>query len=377
MPWKECSIMTQRLKLIEQMLLPGSNIGELAASAGISRKTAYKWLSRYKERGFAGLADRSRSAISRPNRASSMTEEVVIELHHKFPYWGPYKLNQYLIHNQVLSAVPSHTTIGRILKRYDCEVIKSHRQQKAYTRFERSQPNDLWQMDFKGHFMLQSKRCHPLTIIDDHSRFSIALDGCLEQSGSLIETHLTRVFKEYGMPQQINTDNGSPWGSRGGPSKLFIWLAKLGIELSYSRPYHPQTNGKDERFHRTLKLEVLHDREYRSLSSIQEAFDYWRHSYNFERPHQGIDNQTPSTRYQVSTRCFPDKMPEPEYSTDEVVKKACKKSALFRFKGHRFRAGKGLAGEYISIRETNQNDQFSIFFMNRFIKKFSMSDAID
>lgn len=232
-------------------------------------------------------------------------------------------------------------------------------------------------MDFKGSFMTEYHRCYPLTILDDYSRFSIGLKACKNEQSLTVKEHLTTIFKEFGLPDQINVDNGNPWGASDLESytSLKIWLIKLGVSLTHSSPYHPQTNGKDERFHRSLKLEVLHQRHYKDCADIQRAFDYWRHIYNYKRPHYGIANHTPHTRYQVSARTFPDQLPEAEYVRDEVVKKvsAC---GLFRFKGGRYRAGKGLIHERIAIKETDKCDEFAIYFMDRFIKKFALREAV-
>jgi transposase InsO family protein len=274
--------------------------------------------------------------------------------------------------------VPSHPTIGNILKRHDCEVIKNNKSNPAKKRFEREQANELWQMDFKGSFMTKAHRCYPLTILDDHSRFSIGLKACKNETGATVKMHLTKVFEVFGLPEQINVDNGNPWGSSDLDSltSLNVWLIKLGIKLTHSSPFHPQTNGKDERFHRSLKLEILHQREYKNEDDIQKAFDTWQHIYNYKRPHQGINNEIPSSRYQVSRRKFSDKLPEYNYGSDEIVRKVSDKTGLFRFKGKRYRAGKALSNEHIAIKETEQTNRFAIYLMDKFIKQFSLQEFI-
>lgn len=283
-----------------------------------------------------------------------------------------------MINNHILSHVPSHTTIGKILKRHGYEVIKNQKSHSAKKRFERPQPNDLWQMDFKGSYMTKISRCYPLTIIDDHSRFSIGLKACPDETNKTVKRHLTTIFKEFGLPEQINVDNGNPWGASDLESytSLNIWLIKLGIRLSHSAPYHPQTNGKDERFHRTLKLEVLHQREYNNHKHMQSTFDQWQHIYNFKRPHQGINNQTPSTRYHTSSRELPHRLDTFNYEDGEVVRKVSRENGYFRFKGGRYRAGKALGSEYIAIRETDKTDQFAIYFRDSLIKKFTLRESV-
>jgi transposase InsO family protein len=372
LPWNEESVMCQRQGLIEQLLLPDVNVSEVCHSFKISRKTAYKWLSRYREGGLSSLSNRSKEPRSQPNKLSADIEERIVLLHHEHPYWGPRKLRDYMLHVQAMTEVPSHTTFARVLKRHSCEVITSNKSKPARIRFEREQPNDLWQMDFKGSFMTENKRCYPLTILDDCSRFSISLTACNNETSTVVKSHLTSIFMEFGLPNQINVDNGNPWGSADLTSytSLQIWLMKQGIKLTHSAPFHPQTNGKDERFHRTLKLEVLHQRSYKP-DEIQGVFNTWKHKYNYERPHEALGGKTPSHIYRVSSKQFSEKPIAFEYE-EGIVKKIHATNGTFRFKGERFKAGKGFNGEYIAIKETNKSDEFAVFFMDNFIKKVKL-----
>ncbi len=372
LPWNEESVMCQRQRLIEQLLLPDVNVSEICKTFKISRKTAYKWLSRYYEGGLSSLSNQSKEPRIQPNRLSGDLEERIVMLHHEHPYWGPRKLRDYLLHVQEMADVPSHTTFARVLKRHDCEVIKNNKSKPARIRFEREQPNDLWQMDFKGSFVTESKRCYPLTILDDCSRFSISLTACENETSKVVKGHLTTIFMEFGLPNQINVDNGNPWGSADLTSytSLQIWLMKLGIKITHSAPFHPQTNGKDERFHRTLKLEVLHQRSYKS-NEIQGVFNAWKHKYNYERPHEALGGKTPSHVYRVSSKQFSEKPIAFEYE-EGVVKKIHPTDGTFRFRGEMFKAGKGFNGEYVAIKETDKSDEFAVFFMDNFIKKVKL-----
>lgn len=378
MPWNEESVMCQRRRMIEQLMLPNVNVKEVSESFNVSRKTAYKWLKRYRESGIEGLSSANREPHSQPHKVDSSFEELVVATHKEYPYWGPRKLRDYLLHVEEISDVPSHTTFARILKRNDCHVIKSNKSSPAKIRFEKDKPNELWQMDFKGSFMTDLYRCYPLTILDDYSRYSISLQACKNEQCETVQTHLTGIFKLFGLPKQINVDNGNPWGAADlkSTTSLQIWLLKLGIRLSHSSPYHPQTNGKDERFHRTLKLEVLHDRKYKHLNDVQSVFNQWQHVYNYKRPHEALNGKTPCSCYQVSLIKFPDTLRKAEYESDCVVRKVSEQSGLFRFKGKRYRAGKGLGGENIAIKETQNADEFAVFFMEHFIKKFKLQQAV-
>jgi transposase InsO family protein len=266
---------------------------------------------------------------------------------------------------QDIQRLPSATTFARVLARNQREVIKNAKSAPATKRFERKQPNELWQMDFKGHFMTEAHRCFPLTILDDYSRFSINLSACRDETTDSVKSHLTHCFKAYGLPDQINVDNGDPWGSTDleSTTAIAIWLMKHGVRLTYSAPYHPQTNGKDERFHRALKLEVLHQKKYRSCHAIQKNFDEWRHTYHYIRPHMALNGLAPATRDQSSSRAYRETMNRVEYDSTETI----------RINGERYKVGKGLRGEYVAIREANGEGVCSVFFIDLFIKKINLA----
>ena len=373
MPWNEVNLMKQRLQLIEDLLLPGANVSATCRAYNISTKTAYKWLNKYQEGGYEALANQSRAPKNRPLQTTQALEDTIVSTHHEFPYWGPDKLRHVLV-DRGISSVPSATTIGRVLSRRHCKVIKSNRLDPATKRFERDEPNELWQMDFKGSFMTQLHRCYPLTIIDDHSRYSLEVRACGNEQTGTVKHHLFSCFKQYGLPLQINVDNGNPWGDAGlgGLTHLAVWMMKLGIRLTHSAPYHPQTNGKIERFHRTLKLEVLHHKQYQSCQHIQKTFDHWRHTYNYQRPHAALKGSVPSSRYYPSSRQFTGKLHLPAYGSGEIIRKVNDLHGTISFKGSQYRVGKGLCGEHIAIRETDSQQEYAIFFMDNFIKKIKL-----
>ncbi|WP_192365032.1 integrase core domain-containing protein, partial [Mesorhizobium mediterraneum] len=177
---------------------------------------------------------------------------------------------------------------------------------QPFIRFEHEAPNDLWQMDFKGHVALHGGRLHPLTVLDDHSRFSIALSACADQTTATVKARLIAAFRRYGLPWRIATDNGPPWGDggRNNFTLLTVWLIEAGVAVSHSRPCHPQTLGKDERFHRSLKAEALQGPPFADLAKAQDAFDRWRHVYNTVRPHDALGGAVPLDRYRVSQRQY-------------------------------------------------------------------------
>jgi len=208
-------------------------------------------------------------------------EQAVVRLREKHP-WGGRKIHRRL---QVLGYpdVPAPSTITGILRRHARLAPSSSC--ASFTRFERKVANELWQMDFKGHFALgNAQRCHPLTVLDDHSRFSLCLKACANERTDTVQQALTRTLRRYGLPQQLIVDNGAPWGSDQTHylTPLTVWMMRLGIRVAHSRPYHPQTLGKEERFHRTLKAEVLAVRVFRDLDHTQHHFDRWRIHYKYD-----------------------------------------------------------------------------------------------
>ena len=300
---------------------PGANVRELCRRAGISPTTGYKWLARYRLEGAAGLADRSRASSRRArNRTPAAVEAKVVAIREEHPAWGGRKIQQ---RSGDGPSAALASTITAILRRHDRLDGPEPAKRAAWTRFERAEPNELWQMDFKGHFPLAKGRCHPLTVLDDHSRYALGIEACDNEQDLTVRDRLTRLFRRYGLPFAMLMDNGSPWGDSGSqPFTIFTtWLMRLGIRVSHGRPYHPQTQGKDERFHRSLKAEVLAGRTFESMDQAQAALDAWRQVYNTKRPHEGIGLVTPDTRYRMSARSLPERIEPPEYEPQAIVRK--------------------------------------------------------
>lgn len=226
-------------------------------------------------------------------------------------------------------------------------------------------PNLLWQMDFKGRTQLACGTwCHPLTIIDDHSRFAVALEACGDERMETVRDRLEPVLRRHGLPLAFYTDNGNPWGT-GVPNqwtRLRVWLLKLGIDVIHARPYHPQGRGKNERFHRSLKAEVLAFAPLHGLAQAQKAFDRWREIYNRHRPHQGIGMAVPASRYSPSPRPFPSRLPEPVYDGGEIVRRVGTTKAYVSFKGKLWRVPGAFRNETVAIRPTGRDGLYGICF---------------
>jgi len=375
MPWKESSRMSSRLEFVMLASAPGVNMQAICQSFGISRKTGYKWRDAYLQRGEDGLADRSRRPLSSPKRCGDELEAAVLALHDSYPCWGARKLKALL---PEAAGNPHPNTIVAILRRHGRQLVPHvDAVQPANSRFEHEAPNRLWQMDFKGHIALtnvRAGRCHPLTVLDDHSRFSLCLAACSGEDRLQVQAALTRTFLTYGLPERITCDNGTPWGTAGHGtlSRLEVWLMRLGIRVSHSRPYHPQTQGKDERFHRTLKRELLNRFGFSSIAACQESFNTWRDQYNLIRPHEALGQKAPVTRYTPSARSLPAQLAPIEYDEGDTVRKVRRHGQVY-FGGRHFFVGEGLYDELVAIRPTDEDGIFKVVFCEKEVSRIDLT----
>jgi transposase InsO family protein len=362
MPWKATSTMSLRLEFVTFATLEGANVRALCRRYSISPQAAYKWIARYKAHGPDGLRDRPRRPAGSPRRTDEELERRVLQLRDAHPAWGGRKLHARLRALGV-AEVPAPSTITAILRRHgrlDSGRAAAHR---PFVRFEHAAPNELWQMDFKGHFATACGRCHPLTVLDDHSRFALALVACADERAETVQAQLTGVFRRYGLPRRLLCDNGSPWGGTAERpyTALGVWLLRLGVRLGHGRPYHPQTQGKDERFHRTLEAEVLQGRSFSDLAECQHRFDPWREVYNHQRPHEALAMAGPASRYQPSARAFPEELPAWEYGAGDQVRKVCSEGTI-SFRGRVAELGKAFRGQRVAVRPTTCEGVFEVYF---------------
>jgi transposase InsO family protein len=363
MPWQENPVMDQREDFVRVALAPGANVAELCRRFGISRSNAYKWLARHRAEGREGLCDRSRRPRRSPTRSSQSTEAEVLRIRDESNNaWGARKIAK-VMRDRDHNAVPSLSTITEILRRNGRLDARKHEYPGPLQRFERAQPNELWQMDFKGHFCLAEGRCHPLTVLDDHSRYSLTIGACGNEQDGTVRARLVLVFRCYGLPFAMLMDNGAPWGDAGHqPHTIFTaWLMRLGIQVIHCRPFHPQTQGKDERFHRSLKAEVLNGNSFRDLIDCQRAFERWRRIYNHERPHEALAMATPAERYRASPRPFPETLAAIEYAAGDVVRKVNINGDI-SFKGRTVSVGKAFRHQPVALRSTAEDGVFNIHY---------------
>lgn len=353
----------------------GANIRELCRRFSISPATAYTLLARYRQEGADGLRDRSRRPVHSPLHTDPAMEAAVCAVRVAHPAWGGRKIHRYLL-DRGGSAVPAASTVTDILRRHELLDPAQAAAHRAWQRFEAVAPNDLWQMDFKGHIALRQGRCHPLTVLDDHSRYSLALEACGDERSGTVQGRLIALFTRYGLPWRLLTDNGAPWGDGGSRyTALTVWLLRLGIAVSHGRPYHPQTQGKEERFHRTLKAEVLAGEPFVDLTMAQGAFDRWRLSYNHERPHEALGLATPSSRYVPSPRRYPERLPAIEYGPGDAVRKVQYDGEL-SFANRIFRVSKAFRGERVAVRPMATDGMMAIYFMTHRIAEIDLRDPV-
>ena len=373
MPWREVSAVDQRREFVRLALLEGSNRRELCRRFGISPQTGYECLSRYAG-GDTALEDRSRRPLSSPLRTEAAMEEEVLAVRDAHPAWGARKIAAVIARNG--GSPPAPSTIHAILTRHG-RIAPPAGGPRAELRFEKAAPNQLWQMDFKGWSRLSSGQAlHPLTVVDDHSRFALCLDACADETRQTVIASLERVFGTYGLPQAFFVDNGKPWGDSHDTrwTRLGVWLLKLGVDLIHARPHHPQSRGKNERFHRSLDEEVLALKPLHDFSAAQRAFDAWREIYNFERPHGALDHNVPASRYRVSQRSMPDKLPEPDYGADAIVRSVSSTKAYVVFKGRNWKVPQAFCGERIAIRQLSRDGTYGLFFASHQIATIDLTE---
>lgn len=320
MPWKSSSIMEERIKFVLLANQESVDFSSLCRSFGISRPTGYRWVNRYNTTSsLSALAEYSRTPHRIANKTSPKNERYIIELRQKYG-WGAKKLRILLLREKIDMKV---ATINRILKRNDLIHRKdSHR--PALKRFERDTPNELWQMDFKGDYPSGSGRCYPLSLLDDHSRYGLGLYALKHQDTETVFSCLVDTFERYGVPEAILTDHGVPWWSTSnnrGLTRLSVRLINQGIKLYFSGIRHPQTQGKVERFHRTLEDAVRHHGRPSTMAGWKELLEFFLLEYNSIRPHEALSMDTPTEHYQPSQKAYNPNPLSWEYPEGSVVEK--------------------------------------------------------
>lgn len=365
MPWKRIKPMDQKIQLIADWQTKNFDKTDLSKKYGISRKTVYKWINRYQEQGVEGLKDQDRIPRYSPNITPDNIVDLIIKEKLKNRKRGPKKIYSQLKRQYPYIDFPTPSTIGDWLKKYALVNTRKRRLRvPPYTApfVDCQAPNFVWSADYKGQFYTRDSRvCYPLTISDNYSRY---LFGCQCLVGPRYEptrTVFETVFKEYGLPDVIRVDNGTPFAGKclGGLSRLSVWWIQLGIIPERIDKGCPQQNGRHERMHRTLKEEAL-DTVALNMKEQQERFDSFRIDYNNYRPHEALKQETPSSHYKKSTRPYVEKPVMPDYDFDYTVRYV-RHNGEIKFKGNKYYLTELLTGQPIGLKEIN-DAQWEIYY---------------
>jgi transposase InsO family protein len=367
MPWKEICAMDQKTQMIKLWKSDRYTINDLSILHDVSRKTVYKWIRRYQAEGSPGLEDRSRAPLRHQNATSDEMIALIIAMKKRHPRWGPKKIIASLKEQYGTMRYPAISTVSEILKRKGLVTprMRRHRTRPYTAPFtECENPNDVWSADFKGQFRMgNSKLCYPLTITDNYSRYLLCCTVLKHPSYKETRPCFERVFKEFGLPVAIRTDNGTPFASigLGSLSKLSVWFMKLGIQPERIAPGHPEQNGRHERMHRTLKATTASPPK-RNRTVQQKAFDTFIHEYNYERPHEALGQKPPATVYRKSHWRYPGRLSKTLYRTDALVRKVNRNGEI-KWKGKAIFISKSLIGEHIALKQKEEH-LWQIWFMH-------------
>ena len=323
MPWKETCAMDEKQRFIKTLLRGRHSMSECCRLFGVSRETGHKMWRRFQKEGLRGLEERSRAPKHRPQAISAQMAHRLCELRRDHPTWGPVKLVGYLANRFPEDRFPAPSTVGELLKREG--LVRARKRRARPGRYESELggyygPNAVWGADYKGEFRCTNgKRCYPLTISDGFSRALLRCQGLCSTNRFDAQKVFDGAFREFGLPDAIRTDNGSPFSGPSGVSQLSIWWVLLGIRPVRIARGKPTQNGRHERIHRTLKQDLLRFGVEKNLRAQQRAFERFMQEYNQERPHQALGNVTPASRYVASPRRYPTKLREPEYADETEV----------------------------------------------------------
>lgn len=367
MSWETKTVMEQREQFVKEATGGNGTITALCRKYGISRKTGYKWLNRAAE-GLQ-LCDQSRRPNQQPSKTADELEALIVQMRLSHPAWGG-KTIRAVLEAAGVEGLPSDKTCCNILKRNGLIDPAESAKHTAFQRFEKHHCNEMWQTDFKGDFLLgNGVRCYPLTILDDHSRYSIRIEP--KVSATDVKSSFIAAFQEYGLPNSVLSDNGSQFaGAHRGLSTFERFLIDLDILPIHGRPIHPQTQGKIERFHRTFKQEALRTIPI-DMDNAATRFANWRWTYNEVRPHHALGMKTPASVYQPSTRKYYEPKPYVYDEGSRLIK--VNNWGYLRFGSNQLFLSETMADTYVEIRFT-ENDKFSVIYRNYIIASI---DAVE
>lgn len=371
MPW-ECRTVEDQRREFAQAALVCSNFSALCREFGIDRHTGYKWVKRYAS--CEPLTDRSRRPYTMPTRTPEEVELLILAVRADNPGWGARTIRDVLI-QEGHKNIPCTKTVNNILNRYGCISPEESQKRHPHVRFEKELCNQMWQADFKGEFRMEDGRyCYPLDIMDDHSRFAIKIAPRLSTANAVIPV-FTEAFQEFGMPDSILSDNGAQFaGFRKGYTQFERWLMDLDILPIHGRIKHPQTQGKIERFHRTMKQELLNHTSIVNIEDAERKFFTWRNKYNNIRPHEALGMKRPGEVYVPSQRAYTDKISKYEYSGEYHVIKV-NSWGYVRFDKWQVYLSETMIDQYIEFRPTPDGESFIACYRNFKIAEFDTQDG--
>jgi putative transposase len=361
MPWRETCAMDERLRFVAACVSGEDTVTALCERFGISRKTGYKWLERYRREGVAGLAERSRRPRRLARAIGGEMAATIVDLRVRYPRWGPKKLRARLGLDWPEMVWPAASTIGDLLRRHG--LVRPRRRRRGAVVEDRcltaaAAPGVVWAADLKGWFRLgNGRRCEPLTVSDGASRYLLCCRHMERTTTAAAEPVFERLFKEHGLPRVMRVDNGPPFSAPhglGGLSALSVWWLKLGIRPERIAPGRPDQNGRHERVHRTLREETA-DPPAANAAEQQRRFDVFRFEYNTIRPHEALGQVPPAQVYVPSPRLWPDRLREPAYDADAVVRKVAEHGTI-RWRGEHVHVTRALAGEPVALIERETGD---------------------
>ena len=377
MPWKETDPMNERVQFIAAYLSDLYSMTELCERFGIRRNTGYKWVRRYTEEGLTGLQEKSRAPHDCPHRMAQAVEAALLEAKRAHPHWGPRKILPHLARRRPNLALPAASTAGELFQRAGLSQARKRRRGHRHPGarpLQAEAPNAVWTADFKGQFRTgDGLYCYPLTVADAYSRFLLRCSARLSTKQVEARPIFERLFRAYGLPEAIRTDNGAPFATPAfcGLSKLSVWWIKLGIRHQRIAPGRPEQNGAHERMHRTLKAEATRPPE-RHQRAQQARFDRFCREYNDERPHEALDYKTPASLYWPSTRPMPAKLPAPAYPGHYLVRRVSN-AGTFRFQTRQLFISDTLLQEDIAFEET-ADGIWSIYFYDVLLARLDERD---
>ena len=371
MPW-ECRTVEDQRREFAQAALCCSNFSALCREYGITRRTGRKWVERYETH--QSLADRCRRPHTTPTRTPEEAELLILSVRADNPGWGAKTIHK-VLSNRGYTNLPCVKTVNNILHRYGCISQEESEKRHPYIRFEKEKCNQMWQTDFKGEFRMEDGRyCYPLTILDDHSRFSLKIEPRLNTVNVVIPAFL-EVFQEYGLPDSVLSDNGAQFaGFKKGYTQFERWLMDLDILPIHGRIKHPQTQGKIERFHRTIKQELLNHTVMADIQDAQCKFELWRNKYNNIRPHEALGMRTPGEVYTPSSKQLSGTIKKFEYGGEYHVIKV-NSWGYVRFDKWQVYLSETMSGQYIEFRPSPDGESFVACYRNFKIAEFDTANG--